>query len=160
MIGISVMATTPKFDIYVGPGSVLTNTTGNSKEYSAHFTTSYNVGVRAFILPKLAINLNYGRDSLNLGNWQAKGKYNYTALGLSLEYWCFKDAYVFAQPTYFTSPVANTANKVGYEAGIGFKSMLSKHFYVNGQVGYMHVQDFIFNVANAGNLKFVFGYSF
>jgi hypothetical protein len=164
MFGVAMFAEAPKFtvpnpELYVGVGSTIINTKGDVKEYSVDFATNYTLGFRAYVLPKLSLNLNMTRDNIKLGTWQAVGKYDFSAYNLSAEYWLFKNAYIYGGPTYFTSPIEDVSEKWGFECGMGLKAPLSKHFFFNGQLGYVRVTDFIIP-ENTGTIKALIGYQF
>ena len=164
VLGITTMAQAPKVtvpnpEVYLGVGSSIINTQGNVKEYNIDFATNYTLGFRAYVLPKLSLNLSMTRDNLKLKGWQAVGKYDYASYKLTAEYWLFKNAYIYGGPSYFTSPIKDVNQRWGYELGGGIKTELSKHFFFNGELGYVRVNDFILP-KNTGNIKALIGYQF
>ena len=92
-VGIGTFAQNkiPHPEIYVGIGEMIHNSNGDAMKFSATFSTNFNVGARAYILPKLSLSLSYTRDTLLLGNNRATGNFGYYSYNLAIEYWVLKD---------------------------------------------------------------------
>ena len=161
------MVTAAQVEPYIGVGKLMTSESGNAFTYSQKFETNYQAGIRYWATPTFSFNGNIMRDTAKIGEWAYDHnvikalpvhEYNYTAVGLGVEYWPMKDVFVFLAPTYFTTSNQGVESKWGIAAGAGLHHKLYKNLNWQTEVRFVHVEDFI--VRNANGLIWSFGLAY